>query len=878
MDPPAAVTHGSAGGFPISIGDFEVVSGERSEGWGVGIRFRLSVNLHENTISGGTALSIWGALQTSSSPPSFVFSGIDLDSIGLQANLGVVEIAGSVRFYNNDSTYGNGFRGAVTANFVRMVEIGATVQFGTVGDLRYWYVDARAIVGSGIPIFSGVALYGFGGGAWYNMRRVGTPDSVLPTSTHARETSTAGNERVGATNSGVRYVPEANGWGFFASVTFGTHPKPDALNGDLTLTVSFSGDGGISAIELRGNARMLASFSNSRSDSAPITASALIRYDFSARTFHGDFTVNAQLEVARATGRLVLHFSPDVWYIKIGDPEGERVQITVLGFIELQAYLMVGMNLPPMPPLPPEVTELTGPIPAPVRRAELGRGEGFAFGARADFAPPELRFLIFYASIRFLVGFDVALLNYGASARCDGNAMGANGWYATGQMYARLDASVGLFVDLWFIQGKFEILGLTLGAALQAGLPNPTWIAGAVAGSYSILGGLISGYCNFRFTLGEPCTPEMSALARIEMISDVAPENGATDVSIFAEPTAFFNIEPDRPFALEEMQRDGSSVIKIFRIRVGRFTLEKQVGTSWSSVPVSRRSSRVGDAPTVVITPNDGFLEQRTRYRAIVMAYGQEYTGPIDFARFTNLRSARTDAERQQIAREVATEAGFWRDVYNNAGRRVEQADTTEFVTEALPDTLRDVDILVAHPRDRQRFFLTGECRDGFIQLRVNRQDLFNRSRSGDTLFLYRVRFVDIARNEQIEVPLTYRATDRPTAMGESPCTGSGCSNRAGIITFTIPSTLRPEAIYAVQVLRRDSVIRRPSPSGMPTLSDVGRRQAERYAGMTSTRIQTTVARIQPSSNVTARRSRSGAPRVPLGSMLPAASPPTRSS
>jgi hypothetical protein len=176
-----------------------------------------------------------------------------------------------------------------------------------------------------------------------------------------------------------------------------------------------------------------------------------------------------------------------------------------------------------------------------------------------------------------------------------------------------------------------------------------------------------------------------------------------------------------------------------------------------------------------------------------------------------------------------------------NAGRRIEQTVTTEFVTGALPDTLQDVDILVAHPRDRQRFFLTGECRNGFIQLRVNRQDLFNRSRSGDTIFLYRVRFVDIARNEKIEVPLTYRATYPPTPMGESPCTSSVCRNRAGIIEFTIPSTLRPEAIYAVQVLRRDSVIRRTSPSGMPTLSDVGRHQFEHYAGMTSTRIQTTV-------------------------------------
>jgi hypothetical protein len=249
----------------------------------------------------------------------------------------------------------------------------------------------------------------------------------------------------------------------------------------------------------------------------------------------------------------------------------------------------------------------------------------------------------------------------------------------------------------------------------------------------------------------------------------------------------------------------------------------------------------------VVITPNDGFLEQRTRYRAEVMAFGQEYS---NYARLTDAifrHGASTDEQRQRIAREVARDSLNWRDVYN-AGRRVEQKVTTEFVTEALPDTLRDVDILVAYPRDRQRFFLTGECRDGFIQLRVNRQDLFNRSRSGDTLFLYRVRFVDIARNEQIEVPLTYRATDRPTAMGEPPCTGSGCSNRAGIIEFTIPSTLRPETIYAVQVLRRDSVIRRTSTSGMPTLSDVGRRQAERFAGMTSARIQTTVFNLYGST------------------------------
>jgi len=77
--------------------------------------------------------------------------------------------------------------------------------------------------------------------------------------------------------------------------------------------------------------------------------------------------------------------------------------------------------------------------------------------------------------------------------------------------------------------------------------------------------------------------------------------------------------------------------------------------------------------------------------------------------------------------------------------------------------------------------------------------------------------------------------------MGETGCTGSGCSNQAGIIEFTIPSTLRPEAIYAVQVLRCDSVIRRTSPLGTETITDFGGRQFGRSAGMTSALIQTTV-------------------------------------
>ncbi len=802
----------SAGGFPVSIREFTLTSGSRSEGPGVGVRIGVDVNLQGggNGISGGTTITVWGAFQSrSDGPPSFVFSGIDLDSIGVRADLGAVDIRGSVVFYRNDPTYGSGFRGAVQATFVRMVEVSATVQFGSISGppaYRYWYVDARALITSGIPVFSGVGIYGFGGGAWYNMRREGEPTSIAPTGSDER-TTTASTGSAGSTNSGARYIPtyspSGETFGCYASITIGTYPSPNAFNCDVRLEVQFVG-GGIHEIRLRGDGWMMAGLLERAS--APIRLTADISYNFPARTFHGDFGVSVRLEAVTATGRMVTHFAPDLWYIKIGDPEGERIAINVLNFIQLQAYFATGMNLPSLPPIPPEVLELTGPIPAPVRPEALGRGDGFLFGARADFAPPELRFLVFYASIRFLIGFDVALLNYGAMAQCtEGRPMGANGWYATGQMYARLDASIGLFVDLWFTSGKFEILGLRVGAALQAGLPNPTWIAGACGGEYSILGGAVRGYCNFRFTLGERCTPlTESALASLEMISDIAPDDGSRDISLFAEPTAFFNLEPDRPFALEEMRDDGSTVTKVFRIRVGSFTLSKLGGRSPQNVPGTTVNRSTREAPAVAFVPNQP-LEPLTPYRAEVMAYGQEYTGS-----FTRRPGETVEQASQRAARELSSTTA-WRDVQRRSGGgRIEQRVSTTFTTQALPDTIPHEWVYVAYPRPRQRFFLQDECREGQIWLFNNTAWLFPprmselaRGTVADTHRLFRVRFINLQTGERVEVPLRYRATTRP---------GETSGQRGGEIQFTIPR-LANGAIYAVQVIRRDSVVQRGSTS-----------------------------------------------------------------
>ena len=50
--------------------------------------------------------------------------------------MGVVQIAGALNIYNEDATFGNGFKGSVRANFLRQVIVEAVVQFGEVRDFR----------------------------------------------------------------------------------------------------------------------------------------------------------------------------------------------------------------------------------------------------------------------------------------------------------------------------------------------------------------------------------------------------------------------------------------------------------------------------------------------------------------------------------------------------------------------------------------------------------------------------------------------------------------------------------------------------------------------------------------------------------------------
>lgn len=846
-------SNGGMSGFPVSIGNIQVVGGTREGGRpGMGIRFTISVNLQpgNNAISGGTTLSIWGAMETAGGMRA-VFDGVDLDSIGIRADMGAVAIEGSVAFYRRDPTFGTGFRGRISANFLRMVQATATMQFGakpispsSAEEFRYWYVDARVTLSSGIMVFSGVGIYGFGGGAWYNMVRE-TPSSSgasLSAADRALLSGGAGasapaSSTPGQTNSGTRYVPSYDPrgatFGFYGMITVGTYPSADAFNCDVRLEVSFAG-GGIREIRLRGDGYMMAGI-NSRSD-AKVTMYADIYYNFPDRIFHGDFDVRIRAAVVTGGGHMVMHFAPTTWYVKIGDPEAERVNINLMDIIQVQAYVMCGMNLPNSMNVPREITELIAVPPPPRGMAQLTRGDGFAFGARADIPPGprpmEMQFLIFYASMKLMVGFDVSLLNYGPNATCanTGGAMGINGWYALGQMYARVDASIGIGVDLWFVSGRFEILGMRLAAILRAGLPNPTWMQGAVGGDYNILGGLVHGHCEFQFSVGEECRPIVeSGAASADWFNQISPQDGATDVSIFVQPSVAANLPLEKPFYLEEPDGNGRTVIKIYRLKVRSFTM---VNADRGNAAVTTANQvNANDAHYVVQTPSAP-LTQRTRHTSTFTAYAQEFTGSsVGFA--TQMAStatirdaaARENARMDYLNRYYNTPTN-WSDARFRTGDRrgqlIEKSISTTFTTEVLPDSIRPQEVYLSYPRNRQRWYLQGHCTNGFISLLNNRADLFPAS-TRVTRYEYFLRFVSLPGNQKVEIPFTYNPSQPPYYVGEtrdlsSAALRSAWASRGGYISFEIPP-LQNNTMYAVQVIRKGTPITAVVSSGMSSFS-----------------------------------------------------------
>jgi TANFOR domain-containing protein len=764
----------SMAGFPLSISGLNVVAGMRRGRPAAGIQFTISLNLQpgSNAISGGTTLSIWGRMSDAASGgQSFQFDGVQLDSIGISADMGVVQIAGALNIYNEDATFGNGFKGSIRANFLRQVIVEAVVQFGEVRSFRYWYVDASATFSTAIPVFTGVGIYGFGGGAWSHMRREGAEPPVPNVATAS--TTTDRSSTPGRTVSGYRFVPDnTQAFGFRAKIVIGTMPSSEGFNADVAIGATFLEAGGIGEIFIEGAGYMMASVTN-RSE-AKVTANVDIRYNFPTSTFHGIFTVAINADPFTGGGTMVIHGDPAIWYIKIGEPwpVANRVNLSLGSWLNVNAYVMAGMDLPGPPPLPDEITRILGPLPV-VRNPALSRGDGFAFGASASLNTGRQQFLIFYGRAALTVGFDLSLLRFGPDATCEGipGRIGVNGWYAQGQLYASISASVGIYVDLLFTSGEFEILGIDAAAAIQAGFPNPAWMLAAVGGEYRILGGAVSGRCNFTFKLGEECIPPVeSPLASIDIITDMQPQNGASNVDVFVEPQTAFSLVLDDPFELTELDGRGLERVRTFRVKVRDYSVTKasngqRVPGTWS----------VNPDKTIITFASQDALDPRVQYRQYVAAYGEEYV------------------------------TGRWQRATRRDGGSIEQTEEARFTTGDAPDDIPARNVAYSYPLDRQRYFLRGECPTGELKLKRGQPYLFAQPVDRSKTVTVKARFIPtMGSGSQAGTPVPPGSSN---GEFESVVTYNAS---AKTLTYAMPA-LSNTTSYAVQFVRKEES-NRPSP------------------------------------------------------------------
>lgn len=799
-------------GYPITINSLALRQTPPSDGaphstvaLGIGAALNLSGSSEGSGLSaeGYVRILFRVYLDSATQRQRWQFHTVKVDSFLIDASGAGFEFVGSIKFYENHATYGSGFRGMIQATFTPRITVSAVAQFGQIHATRYWFVDALVSFDPGINIgATGLALYGFGGGASYRVRREQFVNILLPDSVGVHRPQNL-DTQIGLSLSGVIYVPDSTvELGIKAMVALGT-VKRELFNANLTFEIVFNANWGLRSIGFIGDARFMTPPPRpGQQQPNPALRCVLdMSYDFQDRVFHAtlDVYVNSPplkgAYLNNLAGRGVIHASAESWYIWLGTPQRRfmlsyslaglanmakppagnsannnannnnsadtlQVDWTNAGLV-LAAYLNVGSVLPPFPDVPERVRSILGMGSLQAARDDprFASGGGIMFGASLEASMPELTFLVFYASFYAGIGFDIMLRDYGVEARCAGNEsssnpIGVNGWYATGQIWAYLEGDIGIKVNLGIIKGKFSIISLAVAAVLQARLPNPFWMRGIVGGRFSILGGLIKGSCRFQFEAGKRCDiVGANELQGIEVIASTKPDaNSSQAVDVFARPQATFNFPMEQAFEL--INDDGNRVH--YRPKLREFSIKKLDAGGNVTGEVTGLVRWSNGNEVVDIRPND-VLDGNTRYRLTVVVGFEKK--PYNSNTWSELRKPNGTPELQQ--------------------------KIVNFTTGPAPDYIPAHNVAYSYPMPDQFNFLPGESTQGYVQLIQGQAYLFKGNSSWE--FAH-----EASRWEQ-----RLQFISGSTAIGTSALSYNNATRR---VSFSIPAGLPNDRILRMSL------------------------------------------------------------------------------
>lgn len=694
---PEPPSQSSVNRFPVNVSGIHVVTGTSDGLPKAGIRFTVGLVLGSggdtsNIFNASTTFTLWGKLQVPGGTQKWVMADLDLDTVNISGDIGVVEFDGQVVFYQEDDTYGNGFRGKLRVEFVDKITVDAIVQVGSVSNYKYWMVDGLAMLGvAEISLFPGVSLKGFGGGAYKNMK-LDRPANLL-------NMTSSDSSQVGGALTNAKYIPLSGGGGFNAKVVLGP-PAKDTYRALVTFGAQWQ-NGSITDLMLDGK---LVIMPKEVTDTiAPVQAQLAVNYNLTNQVVSGQFTVSVNLKGGMITGGgpSSFYFDSDTWFIKVGTPPvASRINLTFkldsadVGGIACGGYFMLGENLPSFSEddLPLKIRQHMNDIGQVQngRTGNLGLGDGVVFGLNIKVPKDTFEFLFLYATAELEVGFDISLLHYDDvfCANNGGNPIGFHGWYATGQLYGHFGGGFGIYVDCFLGSGYFELGYIGAGAVLSGGLPNPTWAKGTLFVEYSILGGAIEGSKDFHFKTGTVCDPNENALLRIPLVSEMKPADNSTAADCGVFPRVILNLPVNRDLLNTYVDPEGITRTQKFRVKYSNLKLIKKglLPGSTGTTLITSVNSVEDDNKSLMLAPNEP-LNGQMWYDFSVKIWLEEYVN------------------------------GNWQKLKRN-GVELDTVYHSKFKTGPFPDTIPNNWIAETSPRYRQRYYLQDECHNGFILMK----------------------------------------------------------------------------------------------------------------------------------------------------------------
>lgn len=782
------VAQGGLANFPFQLNGVDVTL----QGPNTGITFDMGLKLTQmaNGFEGGTVFTVNG--EWDGGLKRFKYKNTQLNEISVDADVGVLSLAGAITFYDGDPTYGDGFDGAVTIT-INPIQLEADMQLmvGRKPDYRYFMIDASIKLGAAaIPLGpSGLALQGFGGGFYMNMERQFDEDQVwtINDASGTMDSPDLGPSR-GNGGSGATYVPDNDKFGFSAKVIFSTIGLPSTLNADVGFGMELSNEFGLSKMWMEGNAYVMQNMADRDGDPF-ISGGAFLNMDFlqDQYTFGGNLQANI-LGFLQLSIPLECYYSPADWHFYLGkwtptaDPndydystDPGRFKFTA-GFdfqvasvqTGTYGYFMMGTDLPAgLPPKPLAIRNIfdtkNKTLPTASLPPFMTTSKGFAFGMVNDF---HLKFdvLIFKLSVDYIMGLDV-LMEDKAGQECNYDEFGINQWYGRGQAYAYLGIKGAVGGKIFGKYREFTFAEIEAAAALDFKGPKPVWIKGQAAIKGKVLGGIIEFNTQVEFEHGKQviCTGGGSNIFDdIPIVQDFDPRDGAEKKSVFIHPQVAFNF-PRGAFGIEEAtDTPGETFTRYYGYEIVNFKVRtKEQGGAWKNHAGGTGSPDYDNA-----------------------GYSCSYDLPQQLPEFS-------EVEVEITVRGLQLNSDDITDVDETFSSQTYKA---KFTTGEAPDYILPNSIDLARPFHRQKYFQEDEVAgDGYFNFWVEQSNKLFRQHPGPNdgfdangNYNYVVRFTDVESGNHIDKTPTNKST-----------------SAGGGFNFAIPRAfLQPERIYKIDLLR----------------------------------------------------------------------------